>query len=172
MESNGFPESANPEVETPGRVLYVGQSYYNTWYLSRALRKLGWKADTLNFDPEESNQIYYHGEDFRFHYRNRLDVLRHLKFYLKSVSSYDIFHFSGKWGLHYLHDFDQLFKSVLPQRWDIKLLKKFGKKIVYSNNACMDGVSQSSFRTWKPEPVCDICPWRDMPTICGDENNL
>ena len=172
MESNGFPESANPEVETPGRVLYVGQSYYNTWYLSRALRKLGWKADTLDFDPEELNQSYYHGRDFRFHYRNRLDVLRHLKFYLKSLSSYDIFHFSGKWGLHFLHDFDPLFKSVLPQRWDIKLLKKFGKKIVYSNNACMDGVSQSSFRTWKPEPVCDICPWRDLPSICSDENNL
>ena len=111
-----------------GRVLYVGHSYYNTWYLSRALRELGWKADTLNLDPEESHQIYYHGEDFRFHYRNRLDVLRHLRFYLKSLRSYDIFQFSGKWGLKFLHDFDQHFKSVLPERWDIKLLKKFGKK--------------------------------------------
>jgi glycosyltransferase involved in cell wall biosynthesis len=172
MESNGFPESANPKAEmTPGRVLYVGQSYYNTWYLSRALRKLGWKADTLNFDPEESNQIYYHGEDFRFHYRNRLDVLRHVKFFFKSLHNYDIFHFSGKWGLHFLSDFDQRL-SWLPQRWDIKLLKRLGKKIVYSNNGCMDGVSQSSFRTWKPEPVCDICPWRDLPHICSDENNL
>jgi hypothetical protein len=161
-----------PSGRPPGRILYVGQSYYNTWYLSRALRELGWKADTLNLDPEESNQIYYHGEDFRFHYRNRLDVLRHLKFYLKSLRSYDIFQFSGKWGLKFLYEFDPHFKSVLPERWDIKLLKKFGKKIVYSNNACMDGVSQSSFRTWEPEPVCDVCRWRDEPSVCSDENNL
>src|SRR6185503_3060595 len=28
------------------------------------------------------------------------------------------------------------------------------------------------FRTWLPEPVCDICPWRDIPSICSDERNL
>ena len=39
-----------------GRVLYVGQAYYNAWYLSRALRKLGWKADVLNWDASPAAQ--------------------------------------------------------------------------------------------------------------------
>ncbi|MGH8196516.1 MAG: hypothetical protein ACREQ8_19305, partial [Woeseiaceae bacterium] len=45
-------------------VLFVGQAYYNHWYLSRALRALGWKADLLNWDGNENAQIYYHGHDF------------------------------------------------------------------------------------------------------------
>ena len=154
-----------------GRVLYVGHSYYNTWYLSRALRRIGWQADALNYDPNEGDQMYYHGEDFRFHYRSRLDPWRHLKFYLKALRRYDIFHFSGMWGLRFLYEFDNSFKRILPERWDIKLLKKLGKKIVYSNNGCMDGVTQSSFRTWGPEPVCDICPWQNVPSVCSDEGN-
>ena len=40
---------------TKGRVLYAGQSYYNTWYLSRALRKLGWRADVLNWDTNSGD---------------------------------------------------------------------------------------------------------------------
>lgn len=164
--------SSSATVNGPkGRVLYVGHSYYNTWYLSRELRKLGWKADTLNFDPAPENQLFYHGQDFQFEYRNRADKLRHLKFYLKSLREYDIFHFSGAGFLKFLFDFDDGIGRVLPERWDIKLLKKLGKKIVYSNNSCHDGVLQSSFRTWPPEPVCDICRWRDVPEVCSDEHN-
>lgn len=153
-----------------GRVLYVGQSYYNTWYLSRGLRKLGWKADTLNFDPEERTQIFYHGEDFKFEYRGKMDVLRHLQFFIKALYSYDIFHFTGAHNLTFSAYFRQF--KFLPEFWETRILKKLGKKIVYSNNGCLDGVSQSSFRTWLPEPVCDICPWRDNPKVCSDERNL
>ena len=157
-----------------GRVLYVGQCYYNTWYLSRALRKLGWKADTLNFDPEESAQIFYHGEDIRFTYKLGIkNALAHIRYYQWAMRRYDIFHFSGKDCIKLLDRLDHTrLGKLLPERWDIKLLKKLGKKIVYSNNGCLDGVSQSSFRTWLPEPVCDICPWRDRPDVCSDERNL
>ena len=31
---------------------------------------------------------------------------------------------------------------------EVKLLKRSGKKIVYSNNGCLDGVSQTSFSAW------------------------
>ena len=41
---------ALPGVKLKPRVLMVGQAYYNAWYLSRALRELGWKADVLNWD--------------------------------------------------------------------------------------------------------------------------
>lgn len=157
-----------------GRVLYVGQSYYNTWYLSRALRKLGWKADTLNIDPLESNQIFYHGEDFRYTYKPGMrNALAHLVFYLRVLPRYDVFHFSGKDCIQLLGRLDHTaLGKLLPERWDVKLLKRLGKKIVYSNNGCLDGVSQSSFRTWLPEPVCDICPFLDNPNACSDERNL
>ena len=43
-------------LRTPGRrrpsVLFAGQSYYHAWYLSRELRKLGWRADVLNWDVD------------------------------------------------------------------------------------------------------------------------
>jgi hypothetical protein len=136
------------------------------------LRKLGWKADTLNFDPSEADQIYYHGEDFKFNYRGKIDTLRHLKFFLKALTNYDIFHFSGMLHLRFLHEFDNIMKKYLPERWDIRLLKQLGKKIVYSNNGCLDGVSQTSFRAWLPEPVCDICRWHNIPEVCSDKRNL
>jgi hypothetical protein len=170
MQANLSQNSIAGVNRSPGRVLYVGQSYYNTWYLSRALRKLGWKADVLNFDPVEHDQMFYHGEDFKFLYGTRKNVLTHVRFYWRALRHYDIFHFSGAWNLRFVSDFDN--SSLLPERWDIKLLKKFGKKIVYSNNGCLDGVSQSSFRTWLPEPVCDICPWQHRPDVCSDERNL
>jgi len=167
-------QKSGPSVAatTPGRVLYVGQCYYNTWYLSRGLRKLGWKADVLNIDPVQTDQIYYHGQDFKFRYGTGINALGHLIFFAKALRNYDLFHFTGTWNLRFVSDFDNLLKSILPERWDIKLLRKLGKKIAYTNIGCLDGVSQSSFRTWLPEPVCDICPWRDLPEVCSDERNL
>ncbi|MEK7448693.1 MAG: glycosyltransferase [Planctomycetota bacterium] len=153
-------------------VLFAGQCYYNAWYLSRELRKLGWRADVLNWDQNENDQMYYHGEDFRFFCRGKADKIRHLKFYLKSLFKYDIFHFSNTRGMHFGAGLAEIFKNFLPEHWYIKLLKRFRKKIVYSNNGCMDGVSQSSFRKWGPEPVCDICRWRDVPEVCSDKRNL
>jgi len=153
-----------------GRVLYVGQSYYNTWYLSRALRELGWVADTVNIDPDDHSRQFYHGQDFDLRYRGKSDALRHLKFYAWALRNYDIFHFSGANNLTFSTYFGRL--GFLPAQWDVKLLKKLGKRVVYSNNGCLDGVSQSSFRQWLPEPVCDICPWRDMPHVCSDERNM
>ena len=170
MQANGSLSTANGAQASPGRVLYVGQCYYNTWYLSRALRDLGWKADVLNIDPTETDQIFYHGQDFKFRYGTAKNALGHLMFYLRALRSYDIFHFTGAWNLRFVSDFDK--SSILPERWDVKLLKKLGKKIAYTNVGCLDGVSQSSFRTWLPEPVCDICPWQHRGDVCSDERNL
>jgi glycosyltransferase involved in cell wall biosynthesis len=162
--------------ELKGRVLYVGHCYYNTWYLSRALRNLGWKADTLNIDTDPSAQMFYHGEDFAFRsrvgIRGKIEALRQFVFYLGALRNYDVFHFSGVHGLRILRDFDAAFRIPLPERWEVRLLKRLGKKIVYTNVGCLDGVSQSSFRAWPPEPVCDICPWQHVPTVCSDELNL
>lgn len=155
-----------------GRILYVGQCYYNNWYLSRELRKIGWKADVLNIDRNPNNQIYYHGEDFRFYYRGFKDFIRHILFYLKAIRNYDIFHFSNANGLFFSGYISWILKKLHMDYYDIKLLKKLRKKIVYSNNGCLDGVSQTSFGKWGPESVCDICPLKNNPKVCSDEKNL
>jgi glycosyltransferase involved in cell wall biosynthesis len=162
-----------------GRILFVGHSYYNTWYLSRGLRKLGWRADTLNTDTHKENLNYYHGQDYQFLADTLLNVVKQYVFYVKALFRYDIFHFSGAWNMFFVGDiydflrnrFPRTFKRENTWRWDVRFLKLLGKKIVYSNNGCQDGVLQSSFNTWGPEPVCDICPWQNQPHVCSDEKN-
>jgi glycosyltransferase involved in cell wall biosynthesis len=55
---------------------------------------------------------------------------------------------------------------------EIDLLKKLSKKIVYSQNGCHDGVSQTEFSKWGPESVCTICRWQHEPEVCSDGRNL
>ncbi|MDD5131805.1 MAG: glycosyltransferase [bacterium] len=162
-----------------GRVLFVGQSYYHNWYLSRELRKLGWKADVLNWDPGEKSQIYYHGEDFKFVYHGKkvsiksmIALFRHLVFYFRSLMNYDLYHFSNAHEMQFGSDVHYLFKKLFAEYAEIGLLKKFGRKIVYANNGCLDGVAQTSFSKWGPECVCAICRWQNVPAVCSDARNL
>ena len=153
-----------------GRVLFVGQSYYHAWYLSRELRKLGWTADVLNWDANPGSELYYHGEDFRFRYEGR-PTPRHALFYARSIRNYDIFHFSNRNGLRFGHRLSAYAADHFGEGSEIRLLKRLGKKIVYSNTGCLDGVLQSTFDAWGPEPMCEICPWRSLPAVCSDESN-
>jgi glycosyltransferase involved in cell wall biosynthesis len=163
-----------------GRVLFVGQSYYHAWYLSRELRKLGWRADVLNWDPNPKNQMYYHGEDYRLRYRSvsyggerkkARDDYRHALFFAWALSRYDIFHFSNAHGIRFGDPLHNWAAERFSENAEIRLLKRLGKKIVYSNNGCLDGVLQSTFDAWGPEPTCEICPWRSVPNVCSDETN-
>jgi glycosyltransferase involved in cell wall biosynthesis len=157
---------------SPGSVLFAGQAYYNAWYLSRELRELGWQADVLNWDLNRSSDLFYHGQDFRLEgYDGRLTLARHLAFYCLALSTYDIFHFSNAQGIRFsdrLHDY---FAERFGPGAEIRLLKRLGKKIVYSNNGSLDGVAQSSIQRWEPSP-CTDCQWRDRPDVCSDERNL
>jgi hypothetical protein len=151
-------------------VLYAGQAYYNAWYLSRALRKRGWRADVLNWDSDPSTQMYYHGDDFRF----TRATPRHaqLWFYVRALWRYDVFHFSNAHCIGFGDLLGGWFTRWQGKSSEIYLLRRAGKKLVYSNNGCLDGVSQSSFRKWGQEPVCNICRWRDVPAVCSDQRNL
>ena len=51
-------------------------------------------------------------------------------------------------------------------------MKLLGKKILYQNNGCLDGVSQNAFSQWNPYNVCRICVWKDRKDVCSDERNL
>jgi len=153
-------------------VLFAGQCYYHPWYLSRGLQAIGWRADVLNWDPDSASEIYYHGHDFRFEYGNAVDRLLQLGFYLKALWKYDVFHFSNAHGIQFGWHIQAFFRVLMGDRSEVWLLKRLGKKIVYSNNGCLDGVSQTSFSKWGPESVCAICPWRARPEVCSDERNL
>jgi hypothetical protein len=154
------------------RVLFAGQAYYNAWYLSRALRNHGWKANVLNWDLNPKSQIYYHGEDFGFDGNSPTLTEQMLHFYVSSLYAYDVFHFSNAHAIAFGWPVQNIFEQLFSKHSEIKLLKELGKKIVYSNNGCLDGVSQSAFSMWGPESVCAICRWRNEPSVCSDERNL
>ena len=154
------------------RVLYCGQCYYNNWYLSRALRPLGWKADVYNWDANPATQIYYHGEDFRLGGDVPLSLEGELGFYLGSLYAYDVFHFSNAHGIAFGWSVQSAAARCAGMHAEIHMLNALGKKLVYSNNGCLDGVSQTAFSKWGPESVCAICRWQHEPSVCSDERNL
>lgn len=153
------------------RVLYSGQCYYNTFYLSRAMRERGWRSDVLSWDANPGNAIFYHGEDFRFSSEEPYRIERDLEFYVASLYRYDVYHFSNVKGICFGFPLQEWLSPRLGQHAEIHLLRKLGKKICYTNNGCQDGVLQSSFAKWGPESVCGICRWQTHPEVCGDEKN-
>ncbi len=149
-------------------VLYAGQMYYNTWYLSRALRAHGWTADVLNWDLDPAAQMHYHGEDYRY---DAGDPVGHLLFYFAAILRYDVFHFSNARGMTFGGPLTSWLGNYFWNEAEVDLLQRCGKKIVYSNNACQDGALQSSFAKWGPESVCDSCSWRHRPDVCSDQRS-
>jgi hypothetical protein len=150
-------------------VLFSGHCYYNDWYLSRALRERGWTADVLNWDLNPASQPYFHGEDYHF---AGYSLARQRLFYLRALWKYDVFHFSNANGITFGAQLQAWFRDQMGEAAEIWLLRRSGKKIVYTNNGCLDGVSQSAFSKWGPESVCAICRWRNVPEVCSDERNL
>jgi len=168
---NGNYNSSPPPLK--GRVLFAGQSYYHPWYLSRELRKIGWQADVLNWDTQPSNERFYHGEDFLFEYQHPDALQAQLEFYFWALDYYDVFHFSNQHRMSFgplIHKY--FIENGYPPYSELNLLKERGKKIVYSNNGCNDGVLRSSFETWQsPESLCTMCGWRNDPDTCSDRAN-
>lgn len=154
------------------RVLFSGQAYYNSWYLSRALRAIGWKADLYNWDEDPATQIYYHGEDFRVGDPELSTHEQCVAFYLNAVYGYDIFHFSNTNGISFGWRVAAIFNQRYSDHSEIAMIKTLGKVLVYSNNGCLDGVSQTAFSKWKPESPCTICRWQHEPSVCSDQKNF
>lgn len=84
-------------------ILFVGQAFYNTWYLSRELRKLGWTADLINIDTNPEFQKFYHGQDISFTYTAD-DLPFRLNTYINSLRKYDIFHFCNRGGIYFMKE--------------------------------------------------------------------
>ena len=156
-----------------GKILYAGCAYYNTWYLSRELRNRGWGADVLQWDDDPATSHLYHGHDFSLlGMDGKRELFRHLRFYQWALRYYDVFHFTGMHCMRFSHLLQKWFGEHFRPGDEVRLLKRLGKKVVYSANGCLDGVSQTSFASWGERPVCLDCPWRDVPATCSDERNL
>ena len=62
--------------------------------------------------------------------------------------------------------------SRLGSNWDIRLLKLSGKKIGYTNNGCLDGVTKTSFSQWAPINTCKtLCKYYTDSNVCSDHLN-
>jgi glycosyltransferase involved in cell wall biosynthesis len=99
-------------------ILFVGQAFYNSWYLSRELRNLGWEADLINIDSNVENANYYHGEDFKFNY-TKAELRFRLNTFIDALARYQIFHFANKGAIYFIKDDTSLgigpnFKKVMP----------------------------------------------------------
>lgn len=152
-------------------VLFCGQGYYNSWYLSRQLRNHNWTADLYDWDENPKSQLYYHGSDIKFDPKDPSCTTQTLDFYIRSLFHYDIFHFANTQGLTFGWRLRSASTS-LNEYDEIYLLRTLGKYIFYSNNGCQDGVSQTSFSQWGESPVCNLCIWKDNPSVCSDDINL
>lgn len=152
------------------RVLYPGQCYYNAFYLSKGLVKKGWKASVLDWDLNQESKKYYHGSDFEFEDGDPYDFVRDVEFYLEAIYHFDLFHFSNMAGISFGKS-NQWFSRKFRSHFEIYLLKKLGKKIVYTNNGCLDGVTKTSFGKWGPYSPCEQCVWKDFDTVCSDIKN-
>ena len=152
-------------------VLFIGASYYNAYYLARELRKIGWKATVLTY-PGDMNEQFGHGWDIALDFGGspRAFMKRAAKV-SRAFLSHRILHFSGVNNLRALY-FLSPNRYPNPDGTDIRFLKRMGKKIVYSQSGCLDGVSQTSFGHWGDRPVCTDCIWRTNPVVCSDEKNL
>ena len=126
----------------------------------------------LDFDHNPGGASFYHGHDFQLPAGGTRVLRAHLDFLERALDTYDVFHFSNAHALAFGELLQTHFADLYHPGADIELLRARGKKIVYSNNGCLDGVSQTSFGRWDTVPACSICPFRDDPRVCSDERNL
>ena len=145
--------------------------YYNNWYLSKELKKIGWKSEVINNDINLSQKFLYHGSDKEFIKNNFFSLFKVTIFYLIYLWKYDFFHFGNRFNILFSIYFSDFIEEKFGKYKEILLLKYLEKKIIYSHSGCSDGVLQSTFSQLKPYNTCSICNWRNVPHICSDKIN-
>ena len=139
-------------------MLFAGQSYYHAWYLSRALRKLGLAGRRPQLGPRTRGTELLSTartiESRTTRRAARVDPAPPRASICASLAA-----------LRHLPLLQHARPALRPRAArcvaepsvrsaEIELLRRLGKKIVYSNNGCLDGVAQSSFAAWGDRPVC------------------
>ena len=88
-------------------VLYVGQAFYNHWYLSRELRKLGWQTELINISHFDHNNNFYHGEDIAFNSIEFKPFSKRVELFVNALYNYQIFHFANTRGIYFFNEFSE-----------------------------------------------------------------
>lgn len=154
-------------------VVFLGNCYYNFFYLARALRRRGWDALSVSIeDPKGPHNQFYHGDDVNlFHadpgrYRQNIS-----EFFSEVERRFAMVHFYGRGNMSFFPDFFDTTMKFDAVPADFFRLKQRGIKIGYSISGCLDGVAQSTVRRWTGG-ACDRCVWQTNRDICDDLGNL
>jgi glycosyltransferase involved in cell wall biosynthesis len=139
------------------RILHVHLALYQPWLISRALRKIGYKADYVIFEWAKKHGWLIHGYDFDLDYKKEkvISKIRSLGFFLWAIKNYDIFHFHRPSSFLPFPTPDSFFYG-----YDLAILRKLGKKIVYSHWGCNEGRIPSNFSKNGGEYICGFCKQR------------
>jgi len=129
--------------EGPLRILHAPiMVLYQPWLYTRALRKLGHTADYMIWDAQNT-EIFGHGFDInlkiqdsdnlttraRGHRSRSQQIL--LDFLHQSIDKYDIFHFHSGYSM-----IPRGYIPGLEEDYDLKLLRRHGKRIVFQYWGC------------------------------------
>jgi glycosyltransferase involved in cell wall biosynthesis len=170
---SGFLREQQHSRSQSRSVVFLGNCYYNFFYLAAALRRRGWDALSVSVEaPDGPHARFYHGEDLCLFDPDPQRFRRNIEeFYSEVVRRFRMVHFYGRgWMSFFPERMDALTSfSVLPV--DFLLLKQLGVKLGYSISGCLDGVAQSTVNAWS-RGVCDRCVWQHDRNVCGDLGNL
>jgi hypothetical protein len=164
-------ERLRPKETNQRSVLFLHNSYYHFFYLARALRKRGWHALSVSFEPPDSpNQLYYHGEDLNLWHADYSVVHNRMKELFEAVcANFKLLHWHGENKMAIFdHNFQNPARDVIP--WDFLELRRRGVRLGHSISGCLTGQRQSDFNR-ATGGVCNKCVWQLDPMICSDAKN-
>ena len=152
-------------------VMFLHHSYYHFYYLAAALRKRGWHALSVSYEPPNSpNQMYYHGEDLNLYdpdeavMRSRLQEM-----YAAIPQNFDMVHWHAESMMGvFPENFSTMQRIAVP--WDFLELRRRGVKLGFSMSGCLTGTRQSDFNR-ATGGVCNKCVWQLDPLVCSDVKN-
>jgi Glycosyltransferase len=163
-----------PAAPRSRSVVFVNNCYYNFLYLSRALRARGWDTMTVSLaDPASSVNKFFHGEDLNVFSSDPAQLTKNLFDLYRTIRDrFGMVHFYGMGTLSVfpMSQDSSPAHDALP--WDLLDWKRNGILVGYSHSGCLDGVSQTSFRRWNGNTLCDRCVYRDNKDVCSDQGNL
>jgi len=153
------------------RVLHIHHILYIPYLMARGMRQLGYKADNIyfNFKPGTGRADLTWGCDYNLS-GHPLALPQHLAFLAYAIANYDIFHF---WANPYLIPALYYgFYNYYPL--DLKLLKHFGKKIVFQAGGCSDTIRPSIWKTKIDPEICFVCQTTQGDTYgyCSNDRTI
>ncbi len=169
--STSSPESFG--AGRPRSVVFIRHSYYNFFYLAKALRQRGWDALSVSADdPEGPYSQFYHGEDLSLFDPDPERMQRNIEAFYDEVSRrFRMVHFYGRGCMSFFANRYDRFPHYATVPRDFLALREIGVKIGYSICGCLDGVAQTTVHTWSGG-ACDRCIWQKNDAVCTDAGNL